>query len=115
MYLLGHSEGTVTAMHVQIKRNDVAGIIQLCPTADSFDQVLIKQAEHIRDVTSGVLEGADLVATQKMLIERVKTGQAHPNEVEIHHIGLKWLREVLSINLKQALFPGHLPHAAHRG
>lgn len=100
IYVLGHSEGSVTAMHLNLRRNDVAGIIQLCPTMDDFGSVLMKQAAHVRDVM-GASEAGDPVASQKHLIERVRKGRAQPQEIESHQIGLKWLREVLELDIRQ--------------
>ena len=99
IYLLGHSEGTVTAMHVSLQRPEVAGIIQLCPTAENFESTLMRQAAHLRDVLPAASETADPVTNQKNLLERVKAGQAEPHEVELHHIGLKWFREVLDLDV----------------
>jgi pimeloyl-ACP methyl ester carboxylesterase len=101
IYALGHSEGTVTAMHLSLRRRDVAGIIQLCPTAEDFETALVRQAGHVRDVMCDAPESGDPVASQKALIERVRAMQAQPHEVESHHIGLKWFREVLDLDVRQ--------------
>jgi uncharacterized protein len=101
IYALGHSEGTLTAMHLNLQRHDIAGIIQLCPIAEDFESALVRQAEHVRSVMGEVPELGDLVASQKTLIERVRAKKAQPNEVESHQIGLKWFREILEIDLRQ--------------
>jgi pimeloyl-ACP methyl ester carboxylesterase len=44
IYALGHSEGTLTAMHLSLQRHEVAGIIQLCPIAEDFEAALLRQA-----------------------------------------------------------------------
>jgi pimeloyl-ACP methyl ester carboxylesterase len=101
IYALGHSEGTLTAMHVSLQRHEIAGIIQLCPIAEDFESALLRQAEHVRKIMGDAPGLGDLVASQKALIERVRTKRAQQNEVESHHIGLKWLREILEIDWRQ--------------
>lgn len=101
IFALGHSEGAITAMHLQLSRPDLAGIIQLCPIAESIESALLKQAAHVQSEMEGSLEFADHVAAQRTLIERVKAQVALPEETEAHYIGLKWFRELLSIDVRQ--------------
>jgi uncharacterized protein len=100
IYALGHSEGALTAMHLSFGRTDVAGIIQLCPSIENIESALLRQASHVREVM-GLSVSADPVAAQKKAIERVKNNLAQPEEVERHHIGLKWLREMLGLDLRE--------------
>jgi uncharacterized protein len=100
IYALGRSEGTLTAMHLSLRRRDVAGMIQLCPTVEDIESALLRQAGHVRDVMRGAPESGDPVASQRALIERVKTKLAQPSELESHHIGLKWFREVLDLDVR---------------
>ena len=101
IYALGHSEGTLTAMHLSLRRRDVAGMIQLCPTAEDCEPALLRQAGHVRDVMRDVPESGDPVASQRNLIERVRTQHAEPHELESHYIGLKWFREVLDLDVRE--------------
>jgi pimeloyl-ACP methyl ester carboxylesterase len=103
IYALGHSEGALTAMHLSLKRPEMAGIIQLCPSVENIESALLRQASHVRDVMGFTgSDTADPVAAQKNAIERVKNNLAQPEEVERHFIGLKWLREMLGLDLKEA-------------
>jgi pimeloyl-ACP methyl ester carboxylesterase len=101
IYALGHSEGTLTAMHLSLRRRDVAGMIQLCPTAEDCEPALLRQAGRVRDVMRDVPESGDPVASQRNLIERVRTQHAEPHELESHYIGLKWFREVLDLDVRE--------------
>jgi uncharacterized protein len=110
LYALGHSEGTLTAMHLSISRPTVAGIIQLCPSADTAETVLIKQAQHLQRAL-GALSGLrgmvyrlllrDPVAGQRRRIERVKSGRMQPREAARLHLGLKWLVDLLQLDPRQ--------------
>jgi uncharacterized protein len=102
IYALGHSEGTLTAMHLSLQRPKIAGMIQLCPSIENIESALLRQASHVRDVMGLTgSDAADPVAAQTKAIERVKNNLAQPEEVERHHIGLKWLREMLTLDLRQ--------------
>jgi uncharacterized protein len=97
---LGHSEGAATAMHLSLERPETASVIQLCPAVENIECMLLRQAAHVRDVMGSTAGMDDPVAFQRQLIDRVKANQAQPQEVECHHIGLKWFREILDLDLR---------------
>ena len=79
-FAIGHSEGTVTGMHLRLARPELAAIVQLCPTVEAFEAALIRQASHIRDVMGNLPEVGDPVACQRNLIDRVKSNFAPPGK-----------------------------------
>lgn len=116
IYLLGHSEGSLTALHLGLQRLAVAGIIQLCPFVEDPESLLMRQARHVRDalrnqkgaratlqrllVTIGIAD--DAVAAQRKLIDRVKSGRTSSRDGESAQVGLGWLREFLQLEPRQA-------------
>jgi hypothetical protein len=121
IYALGHSEGTVTAMHLSLERAELAGIIQLCPLVENIDCALLKQAQHVKKAVRELhgirghlyrllflVTGDPAVSSSKM-IERVRANQARPREIESKHIGLKWLREMLGLDISGLYAQMHRP------
>jgi len=113
IYTLGHSEGTLTAMHMSLQHPEVAGLIQLCPFLEGVESAVLRQAHHVQVAASGLtgirgvtyravmrLQGDPIVA-QRRLIERVKSNRARPRELERRHLGLKWFREILALDPRQ--------------
>jgi len=112
IYACGHSEGTMTAMHLSLERPDIAGIIQLCPLVENIDSALLKQAHHVKKAVRELpgikgrlyrllfLITRDPVTSSSRMIERVRSKQARPREIESKHIGLKWLREMLQLDIR---------------
>jgi uncharacterized protein len=110
LYLLGHSEGTLTAMDLALQRRDVAGIVQLCPVVEDFESALMRQARQLQDEVEALpgLRGiayrvlfGNQVAAQRKLIDRVRSNRARPHEVESKRVGVKWLRQVLELDPAQ--------------
>lgn len=113
IYACGHSEGTFTAMHLSLERSGIAGIIQLCPMVENIDSALLKQARHVKKAVRELpgikgrlyrllfLITRDPEASSSRMIERVRSNQARPREIESKHIGLKWLREMLELEVRQ--------------
>ena len=113
IYACGHSEGTMTAMHLSLERPNIAGIIQLCPLIEDIDSALLKQAQHVKKAVRELagmkghfyrlvfLLTRDPVASSARMIERVRSNQVRPREIESKQIGLKWLREMLELDVRQ--------------
>src|SRR5688572_10197161 len=85
IFLLGHSEGSIIAPQVSLKRSTVAGLILLCPFLDHMESIMLKQAAQLQREFEGPPGLGGLVrrfagrilgmtvASQQELIDRLKT------------------------------------------
>jgi len=116
--LLAHSEGTMIAPVVAHLKLEVSGLILLCPTIQSVEETLMRQAEHLAKMVEQ-MPGARGVVTrlfarmrggilkqQRTLIDRTKAakndacrskGQSVPTELLrglLAHDPISWIKKV---------------------
>jgi uncharacterized protein len=110
IYILGHSEGSIIAPQVSLKRPAVAGLILLCPFVDDMESILIKQATQlvrefegppgIRRLPRRILARVMglTVASQQELIDRLKSSTTDTLKIRGHKITAKSLRELIYLD-----------------
>jgi len=112
LFVLGHSEGTVIAPQVSLKRPAVSGLVLLCPFVDDMESMLIKQATRLQaefDDLRGVSGMARrllsrvmgmTVANQKKLIGKLKSSDQVILGRGSRKIAAKSLRELLNLDAR---------------
>ncbi len=109
VFLLGHSEGTLIAAEVCLKRKPAAGSILLCPFIENVEPMLIKQAMQlgheanekqgiigkIRGLLSRFTGGP--VAVQKELIGIIKSTTTDVVKYSNVKHSAKWFRDMFAI------------------
>lgn len=109
IYVLGHSEGTVIAAKMSIKRPSMAGIILLCPFVQSMESILIMQSKHIQEAIENLkgikgtvyriflkLTGSQ-IDSQRKFIKKLQSSSKPTIRYWHAKVPAKWLREVLKI------------------
>lgn len=110
IFLLGHSEGCIISPQVSLKRQEVAGIILLCPFVDDIESTLMKQAEQIQkdlNELKGIggfiqkslarMMGAG-VQSQRNLINKLKSSTEDTLKVGFEKIPAKSFRQLLQLD-----------------
>ena len=110
VYVLGHSEGTVIAPQMTLKRPAIAGIILLNPFVQKLEPILIQQARHIADAINGQggIKGlllrlaaklvGDPVRIQRRLIQKLKTTDKPTIRRGFNKLPVKWFREAMALD-----------------
>lgn len=110
IFLLGHSEGSIIAPQVGLKRPHTAGLILLSPFIDNMESILIKQATQIQKEFDGApgFGGAvnrliarvvgQPLASQKKLIASIKSSGADTIRVGLQKLPARWFRELMILN-----------------
>lgn len=112
LFALGHSEGSLIAARLGAAPNGLAGIVALSPFVAPVDALLMAQARHLDAARRrlGPLRAAvvrvalgDPVATQRRLLERVRTSDAPSLRCRLRSVNARWLRELMAAD-PEALF-----------
>ncbi len=121
IFVAGHSEGTIIATQVAIRQQNIAGIVLLSPFCDEMESMLMKQAQHVKNMIMG-RKGLkalplkfmtflfDPTKAQNKLINRIKES----NKPFIRSLGLQklpanWLRELFVLDVKQKYRQSNVP------
>ena len=109
IYVLGHSEGSIIAPQMSIKRSSIAGIILLCPFIQNMETILVMQARHIQEAIVS-LKGINAViykvllqltgnpvALQRKLINKLKSSSEPTFRHWFTKIPAAQLRDLLKI------------------
>lgn len=106
VFVLGHSEGCIIAPQVSLKRTSIAGLILLCPFADTIESVLMKQAAQLEKefehsgffskMLSNIL-GAN-VKSQRKLIDSINSSNAESMRNHFQKVPAKSFRELMSLD-----------------
>ncbi len=110
MFVLGHSEGCISAPQVSLRRPAIAGLILLCPFVDTMESILLKQAAQLQKEFEGPPGVKGLVrrvlsrmmrmtvASQQKLIERLKSSDLDTFKMGSKKITAKSLRELMRLD-----------------
>jgi uncharacterized protein len=110
MFILAHSEGCIIAPQVSLKRPAVVGLILLCPFLDHMESILIKQATQLQREFEGPPGVGRLarkliakimgitVASQKELIDRLKSSNTDTLKIRGEKITAKSLRQLIHLD-----------------
>lgn len=112
VYLLGHSEGSLIAPQVSLKRPEIAGLILLCPFIEKLEPTLIRQGAQIEKEIATMKGFGGKVARlatrligspakmQTKLIKKFKNSTTDTVRFMGRKQNARWFRELLAIDPK---------------
>lgn len=110
VFLLGHSEGSIIAPQVCLRRPHVAGMVLLCPFIEPMESVLIRQATQVRSELkqlpgfTGLLNRlmcrifGDPLTWQQRLIRKLKSTSSPVFRSGLGKVPAKWFRELMAMD-----------------
>lgn len=108
VFLLGHSEGTLIVQKISLEYPDIAGLILLAPWAQNMEQVLIWQANRLKEdfeQGKGIIRRiariqwklmGDPLKVQSTAIKKMKGTDKAWFRYKLQKINAKWFREIFS-------------------
>ncbi|ATC94917.1 alpha/beta hydrolase [Pseudoalteromonas tunicata] len=113
IYLLGHSEGCIIAPQINIKRDNIAGMILLCPFIERLEDILMSQAETLHNELIVEIETNkglkrlykktmfklfdEPVSDTSKFIKKIKRTSSDYFVERSEKVEAKWFREMLTI------------------
>lgn len=126
LFAIGHSEGSMIAPQLSQRFEKLAGIILLCPTIESPESMLMRQAHELKNMVkhlSGFRRPVaklfwtmfDPVKGQRKAILKMKNSHAKVGKLGISKQPFHWFRQFMNLDLEHIYKNTHCPTLAIAG